>query len=299
MRFSLIVAVYNDWESLGACLRSLQDQRDPPSFEVIVVDDGSDRAAPAELTGFPFSFTLLRQNHSSIGAARNYGIGASNGSVLLFTDADCRLQPDCLSALDNCIANGPRHDFFQLNLTGDNSNLVGRAEELRLRVLQRRMLQPDGRIRYLNTAGFALRRTRVNIESGLFDPSVLRGEDTLLLAHLLQKNEMPFFVSGAMVRHAIPLSIVQCLRKDVRAAWQEEKTHRIIAASGTRVRMSDRDRLRMLRQTWATAADKSIGRSAWFLLFARRLVKRIVSLISRRLAPAYLNRQNRVPADHG
>jgi hypothetical protein len=209
---------------------------------------------------------------------------------LLFTDADCRLQPDCLSALDGAIANGPRHDFFQLNLMGECSNLVGRAEELRLRALQRRMLQADGRIRYLNTAGFAIRRTRVNIESGLFDPAVLRGEDTLLLAHLLRKNEMPFFVRSAIVRHAIPLSIMQCLRKDVRSAWQEEKTQVIIAASGIRMRMSDRDRLRMLREMWQSAQDKSIGRSAWLLLFVRRLVKRIVSLISRRLARVDQNR---------
>lgn len=52
---------------------------------------------------------------------------------------------------------------------------MGRAEELRLRVFQEHMLLPDGRIRYLNTAGFAIRRARVKIEVGLFDPVALRG----------------------------------------------------------------------------------------------------------------------------
>ena len=48
------------------------------------------------------------------------------------------------------------------------------------------MLQPDGRIRYLNTAGFAIRRTAVNVEEGLFDPVAIRAEDTLLLANLMK-----------------------------------------------------------------------------------------------------------------
>jgi hypothetical protein len=53
------------------------------------------------------------------------------------------------------------------------------------------MLQADGRIRYLNTAGFAIRRTRANIEAGVFDPAALRAEDTLLLADLMQGWRAP------------------------------------------------------------------------------------------------------------
>ena len=70
---------------------------------------------------------------------------------------------------------------------------LGRVEEL-LVVLQSHLLQPDGCIRYLNTAGFALRRERVELEKGVFDPKAIRAEDTLLLANMMEKSDMLDFV---------------------------------------------------------------------------------------------------------
>lgn len=300
-RFSVIIAVYNDWQPLRECLRSLREQRDAPSFEVIVVDDGSDSPAPPELASGLTSVILLRQNHWSIAAARNHGIKAARGSLVLFTDADCRLQPDCLSALDRAVADCPQYDCFQLKLAGDSSSVVGRAEELHLRALQHHRLQPDGRIRFLNTAGFAIRRSRIDAEIGLFDPTVLRGEDTLLLAHLLQRNDMPFFVANAIAQHASSLSIIGCLFKDLRSAWLEAKTDRIIDASGIQVqmRMSDRERLYVLRKMWETARDESIGRRAWLFLLVRRLLNRIVSLSSHFLPEsAKRNRRHHASPEH-
>ena len=58
------------------------------------------------------------------------------GSILLFADADCRFQKDCLALLGSAVASSPPHDCFQLRLTGDCSTLVGRVEELRLMTLQ-------------------------------------------------------------------------------------------------------------------------------------------------------------------
>jgi len=45
-RFSVIIAVYNDWTALDSCLHSLMQQTEGADFEVIVVDDGSNQAAP-------------------------------------------------------------------------------------------------------------------------------------------------------------------------------------------------------------------------------------------------------------
>ena len=45
-RFSVIIAVFDDWGPLDACLRSLSEQTDFRDFEVIVVDDGSENPAP-------------------------------------------------------------------------------------------------------------------------------------------------------------------------------------------------------------------------------------------------------------
>jgi glycosyltransferase involved in cell wall biosynthesis len=277
--FSIIIAVYNDWAVLEGCLQSVAQQSNGPCFEVIIVDDGSTEPAPDFIrpSSCTYSLMVIPQPHSGIPAARNRGIRNSKGAVLLFVDADSRLQANCLAALASAINNSPQHNCFQLRLVGNCSNLVGRAEELRLIVFQRHMLQPDGRIRYLNTAGFAIRRTRVDIQAGVFDPLAFRAEDTLLLADLMQAGELPLFVPDALVEHYIPLSLAGCFRKDIRSAYLEARTYNIIASKGVRIRLTNRERLQLLLSMWKTARQPSIGRSAWFVLVVRQAFQRTIS----------------------
>jgi hypothetical protein len=169
--------------------------------------------------------------------------------------------------------------WFQLHLVGDCSGLVGKAEHLRLTALQSHMLKPDGHIRYLNTAGFAVKSSRVDREIGLFNPSAVRAEDTLLLVDLIERGELPFFVENAVVRHAMPLSLTKCLMKDVRAAYLERGTYDSIAARGVRIRVNHWQRLAMLSTMWRLSREESIGRSAWFVILARQALQRTVSTI--------------------
>ncbi len=279
-QFSVVIPVFNDWLPLRECLQSLARQIDAPTFEVIVVDDGSSEVAPESIQGWQTSYPLavIRQAHAGIPSARNRGVLTSKGAVLLFVDADCRLETNCLAALDRTIAQTPQHDFFQLRLAGNPSSLVGRAEELRLKSFQKMMLQPDGRIRYLNTAGFAIRRSRLGIQTEVFDPEALRAEDTLLLANLMQAGELPLFVADAVVKHEIPLSLLGCLRKDVRSVYLERRAYDIIASKGVIVRLTHRERLQLLWSMWKAAGHESIGRTAWFVLLIRQAFQRIISI---------------------
>ncbi|MGH9342251.1 MAG: glycosyltransferase family A protein, partial [Terriglobia bacterium] len=204
---------------LHHCLRSIAQQTNSPRLEVTIVDDGSKQPAPEFIRDWKSCcpLTVVKQPHAGVAAARNRGVQASKGSILIFIDADCRLQSGCLSALDLMIRNSPQDNYFQLRLVGDRSHLVGRAEELRLMALQDYMVQSDGCIRYLNTAGFAIRRARACAEGEIFDPSVRRGEDTLLLAKLLKRGELPRFVPSSVVQHSIQLSLMGCLLKDIRS----------------------------------------------------------------------------------
>ncbi len=278
-RFSVIIAVFDDWGPLDACLRSLSEQTDFRDFEVIVVDDGSEHPAPDSIRRWAecYSLSIFREPHIGIAAARNSGVKRSSGEVLVFSDADCRFEPDCLSALSSAISHCPQHECFQLHLIGDCSTLLGRAEELRLIAIQDQTLRRDGRIRYLNTSGFAIRRSHPSIQHGPFDPAALRGEDTLLLANLIHRGELPYFVNDATIEHSVSLSLSECLGKDVRSAWLQGRTFEIIAAMGVRIRMNNRERLRMLRSTWKGSED-SIGRTAWVVLIARQVLERSVSV---------------------
>jgi glycosyltransferase involved in cell wall biosynthesis len=280
LQFSVIIAVYNGWAMLDGCLRSLA-QDAGACFEVIVVDDGSREQAPESIRrwGGCYSLTIVRENRRGISAARNRGIQMSKGSILVFVDADSRVQTGCLEALAAAVAESPRHRFFQLHLVGEGLRVLGRAEELRLRIFQRYALQANGCIRYLNTAGFAVRREGLDLAEELFDPRAIRGEDTLLLADLIKRDELPLFVPNAAVQHAVSLSAMECLRKDVRSALLEGRTFDIIASKGVTIRMNNRERLSMLRMLWTASQEESIGRLAWFVLVARQSLQRFISLI--------------------
>jgi len=276
--FSVIIAAYNDWLPLAECLKSLQQQTDAPSFEVVVIDDGSREAAPEFICNWSrlYPLRIARQAHAGISAARNRGVQMSTGSTLIFVDADCRFEIGCLARLGSLVSQSP-HSCFQLHVVGDRSGLVGKAEELRLATLQSYLIQPDGCIRYLNTAGFAIRREKVNANGKLFNPAALRAEDTLLLAMLMKEGRLPFFVNAAVVQHVIPLSLMECLRKDIWSAYLEGKTYHIIASNGISVRVSHRDRLKMLSVMWRTSRQQSLGYAAWFVLVARQALQRLIS----------------------
>lgn len=280
---SIIIAVYNDWDALEHCLRSLAQQCRSVGFEVIVADDGSTEAAPPSIFRWSehYPLTVIRLPHVGISSARNRGVRQSKGTVLVFVDADSRLQPNCLAVLVSRIAEFAEHDYFQLHLTGDRMGTVGRAEELRLAVLQQRMLQPDGRIRYLNTAGFAIRRSAIDPDKGVFDPVALRAEDTFLMAGLMQRGKLPFYVADAIVQHAIPLTLLQCLRKDLRSIYLEAQTYDLIASKGIKFRLSHRDRVAMLWSMWKTAIRESLGTRAWLVVTGRQGLRLVASYMYR------------------
>jgi glycosyltransferase involved in cell wall biosynthesis len=284
---SVIIAAYNDWRPLVRCLHALGAQVGAPPFEILVVDDGSTEPVPASIRDWsgPSRFALISHPHSGAAAARNQGIRRAAGEVLVFVDADCVPQNDCLAALAACVK-ASSSDYFQLRLAGEKSNPASRAEELRLIATQDFLLQSDGRIRFLNTAGFAVRRTAVDTVNGLFEERALRGEDTLLLADLLRRNQLPLFVPSAVVRHVINMSVMQCLSKDVRTALLEAKTHAIIATRDIGVRIGYPERFRMLRSMWEISKDDSIGRAACLLLVARQMV-RLVILAVCEVLPGY------------
>ncbi|MBI3475603.1 MAG: glycosyltransferase family 2 protein [Acidobacteria bacterium] len=290
---SVIIAVYNDWAPLANCLQSLAAQTKAFSFEVIVVDDGSTHNAPASILEWmqKYRWKILRQPHLGPAAARNHGIRQSVGEILVFTDADCILEDHCFAALGACIAASPSCGYFQLCLAGVRSNLPGKAEDLRLIATQSFLLQPDGCIRYMNTAGFAVRRSCVDVETGLFDERALRAEDSLLLANLMRRNQLPFFVRAAAVRHPINLSVLGVLRRTVRSALLEAPTHAIISTLGIKVLMNHRERFGMLRSIWRISKTKSIGRAAFVLLVARQTL-RLLTLTACRILPRRKREEN-------
>jgi glycosyltransferase involved in cell wall biosynthesis len=96
VKASVVVATFNRKVPLAALLDSLSRQDLPrEEFEVVVVDDGSrEEAAPVVI---PFSsamqVTVLRQANAGVAVARQRGVEASRGRIVIFLDDDMRVRP--------------------------------------------------------------------------------------------------------------------------------------------------------------------------------------------------------------
>lgn len=101
---SVIVCSYNGAKTLAACLESL-GKIDYPSYEVILVDDGSTDDTPAIAARFP-EIRYIRQTNHGLSHARNTGAAAAAGEVFAYTDSDCMADIDWLYYLIGTLVSG-------------------------------------------------------------------------------------------------------------------------------------------------------------------------------------------------
>lgn len=103
VKISIIVPVYNSEEYLDRCLNSILDQ-EFPSFEVILVDDGSTDSSPLicdRYSGTDPHFITVHQENSGVSAARNTGLNMAQGEYVMFVDSDDALLPYALEDMIN------------------------------------------------------------------------------------------------------------------------------------------------------------------------------------------------------
>ena len=112
---SVIIPTYNRKDILELVLRSLAQQTYPSErYEVIVVDDGSDDGtdglAKQMSHAVPYALRYLRQERQGARSARarNLGMGAASGEVLLFLDSDIVASPELVAEHAMSHAREPR-----------------------------------------------------------------------------------------------------------------------------------------------------------------------------------------------
>jgi glycosyltransferase involved in cell wall biosynthesis len=109
MRFSLIIPARNEAAYLPRLLETVQAARGrydggPGAIEVIVADnvstDGTAEIAHAH------GCRVVRVEKRVIGAVRNAGARAAKGDILCFVDADTRIHPETLNAIERLLDTG-------------------------------------------------------------------------------------------------------------------------------------------------------------------------------------------------
>ena len=95
-KISIIIPVYNSQTTIGGTIDSLLRQT-YENIEIICVDDGSTDGSYNILDdyhcAYPDSVIILHQENAGVSEARNRGIEAASGDIIMFVDADDVLVP--------------------------------------------------------------------------------------------------------------------------------------------------------------------------------------------------------------
>ena len=229
---SVIVPAYNAAGTLGICLHALNQQTVPrDQYQVIVVDDGStdETASVAE----SFDVQVIRQRNQGPAAARNRGVEAAHGELVLFTDADCEPAPDWVEQMTAA--------FADPDVVGAKGTYRTRQREPMARFVQIEYedkydrLARQSNIDFVDTYSAAYRRP-VFLENGGFDPvfSTASVEDQELSFRLSQKGYRLVFAPLAVVYHRHDRTIGEYVRrkfgigywKSLLMRWHPEKVMR-------------------------------------------------------------------------
>ncbi|MFZ2956037.1 MAG: glycosyltransferase [Candidatus Ozemobacteraceae bacterium] len=203
---SVVIPVLNSAKALVACLEALTVQRTSRSFEVIVVDDGSTESLTGIQTAFSGRFTMLKwircdQNRGPA-FARNIGIERARAGIILFTDADCRPEPDWLDRLAKPFSDPAVRGAKGVYAT-DQEDLFARLAQLEFDERYECLAAaPSGDIDFIDTYAGAYRRADL-LDVGGFDTSFSKAdnEDVDLSFRIKARGGRFIFVPDAVVRH--------------------------------------------------------------------------------------------------
>lgn len=206
---SVIIPIFNgvdDLPNLAACL--LQQTWPADQVEYLLVDNNSQDATLARLHAFadrasrqgftikPLSETAIQSSY----AARNRGIRAAQGDILVFTDADCRPESEWLARLVQ-----PFESAAIGLVVGEIKALPGNTwlEQFAERrdILSQKFTIAHSFYPYGQTANLAVRKAALH-KSGLFRPYLTTGGDADLCWRIQMTGDWElYFAADAVIRH--------------------------------------------------------------------------------------------------
>lgn len=112
MYFSVIVPVFNRPDEVAELLESLANQT-TKTFEVIVVDDGSEERCEAAISAFQEKMDIryFYKQNSGPGPTRNFAATKSTGEYLLILDSDCIVPPHYIETIEKHLQQTPLDAF--------------------------------------------------------------------------------------------------------------------------------------------------------------------------------------------
>jgi GT2 family glycosyltransferase len=208
---SVIVPTCNRPDQLRACLEALT-ALDPPvgGFETIVVDDGGHAELTPAIAAVRdrLAVELLRVPHGGPAAARNAGIRRARGTVLAFTDDDCRPRPDWLRVLSARLESKPTALVGGPTTNPVRASTCSEASQLIIDLVYKHYNAAPDNARFLASNNFAARADVLKAAGG-FNEEFRTSEDRELCDRWRVAGRPLVFAPDAVVEHERPLSPVR------------------------------------------------------------------------------------------
>ncbi len=195
---SVILPTFNRAHLLAPAIDSVLAQRACPSYEVVVVDDGSTDGTAALLAGYGRFLRAVRlPRNRGVAPARAAGVAAARGALLAFHDSDDVMLPGRLGRLADLLAVCPDVDAVFANGTVDGAGAAD-GETVVPRPLARcldgkavgiREIVRDGLPMFLQAA--LIRRRALEAVGGI-DVSLVRHADLELACRLALRGRLVF-----------------------------------------------------------------------------------------------------------
>ena len=208
-RVSIIIPIYNGEANLPALLNCLRSQTYPFHLsEFLLVNNNSSdgtadilktAAGEASTSGIKL-YTLTENQIQSSYAARNQGIRAAQGEILVFTDVDCRPQPNWLERLIQPFIN-PKVAIVAGEIEGLPGTTLLENHAQKIGVLSQKFTLEHPFCPYGQTANLAIRKNILS-KVGLFRPYLTTGGDADICWRILRETDGEIkFAADAIVRH--------------------------------------------------------------------------------------------------
>ncbi len=194
---SVVVCTFNGSRTLRDCLTGLKRQ-DYPSFEVIVVDDGSTDGAGKIAESF--GVHVIRIPNGGLSNARNIGWRAARGEIVAYLDDDASPDPQWLSYLAAGFSAGDYAGVGGPNIAFPEDGWVAACVD-HAPGNPTHVLLTDEVAEHLPGCNMAFRRTCLADIGGFDTQFRIAGDDVDLCWRLQQRGWQLGFHPGAMVWH--------------------------------------------------------------------------------------------------
>jgi glycosyltransferase involved in cell wall biosynthesis len=234
-KVSVVIAAYHSDRVIEGCLQALRRQT-CTDFETIVVNSSpGDGTREIVVAGFPDMIFVEHPTRLLPHAARNLGVARARGDALVFTDADCRAEPDWLARCLAALADG--HHVVCGSIQPADGGWYALGVHL-CKYSFRLGGLPPGPTAIAGTANVCYARA-VWDAIGPFDATRFAG-DALLGWQAARRGWRPWFEPRAAVRHVFDHSFAEFWRERIerggdflraRAAAENWSSARLLACA--------------------------------------------------------------------